>query len=255
MTMLARSDTLFCYDGSLEGFLSLVFRAYALHLFPCDIQANDSVQPALGQAIVDVETEYALAERVRIGISNKAGYKVYRCVEKAFRSDERGREMKIFSYIVLAMAGGRKAVADLSSPVVESVERLARKTDNEAEYVRQFARFELVDNGVYAAVINPCCDVLPLVIGHFVERYNVQPFLIYDEVHHLAAVYDKSRVSFVSTGDIQIPPLGSGEFEYQRLWKTFYDSISNEQRFNPDIRRGHMPKRFWKNLTEFKAAL
>lgn len=255
MTRLAQSDALFCYDGSFEGFLSLVFKAYSMHVIPGDIQKAGCEQPALGQDIVDVPTEFALAERVKVGLCNKAGYRTYGHLERAFCTGEDGCERDAFAYVVLAMAGGRRAAADLADPVVSRVEQLSNKASNEAEYLRQFVRFELMDNGVYVAVTNPKCNVLPYVMGHFVERLNTQPFLIYDEVHHLAAYYDMREVGYVRIDDIELGSWGEGEELYQQLWKTFYDSISNEQRFNPDLRRRHMPLRFWKNLTEFKLAV
>ena len=38
----------------------------------------------------------------------------------------------------------------------------------------------------------------------------------------------------------------------QYAWKTFYDTLSIDSRYNPELRRNFMPKRFWKNLTEIK---
>ena len=255
MANLKQSNALFCYDGSFEGFLTLVFAAYAHHAAPADIQPVSCAQPMLGQQVVEVATDFVLAERVKEGICNRAGYKTFACLEKAFRSCVTGREPGLFAYIVLAMDGGRRGARDLSNKTVADVERLCLKTENEMEYMRQFVRFQLMENGVYAAVVNPCADVLPLVMGFFVERYNSQPFIIYDEVHHIAALWDLQHASYVRTDEFTMPSQSEEEDAYERLWKTFYDSISNEQRFNPDLRRAHMPKRFWKNLTEIQMAV
>ena len=59
--------------------------------------------------------------------------------------------------------------------------------------MRQFVRFQhLAGEGadVWFARVNPKASVVPLIMDHFVERLGVQPFIIYDEVHHLAGVYD-----------------------------------------------------------------
>lgn len=252
MSNLRPSNTLFCYDESFEGFLTVVFTAYACHAVPASIQPASCAQPMLGQQVVEVATDLTLAERVKVGICNHAGFKTFCCLEKAFRSCVEGRELDLFAYIELAMSRGRKGVQDLSNEVVARTERLRLKTENEMEYMRQFVRFQLMENGVYAAVVNPRADVVPLVMGFFVERYNTQPFIIYDEVHRLAALWDLKRTSFVKTDEFSMPLRSEEESAYERLWKTFYDSISNEQRFNPDLRRAHMPKRFWKNLTEMQ---
>lgn len=255
MNSLKPSNLLFCYEESFEGFLTAVFTAYAYHVVPSDIQPAACAQPMLGQQVIEVSTDFTLAERVKVGICNRAGFKAFACLEKAYRSCVKGRESDLFSYVVLAMDHGRKGVRDISNRVVSNVERLCHKTENEMEYMRQFVRFQHMENGVYAAVVNPCADVVPLVMGFFVERYNAQPFIIYDEVHRLAAFWDLQCVSYVKTDEFSMPCRSEEEGDYERLWKTFYDSISNEQRFNPDLRRIHMPKRFWKNLTEIQMAL
>ena len=255
MSKLEPSDLLFCYDDTFEGFLSVVFAAYAYHALPADIQPVSCVQPMLGQPVVEVTTDIALAERVKVGVCNRAGVKAFQCLEKAFRSCVEGRELDLFAYVELAMTRGRRGTYDLSNATVSTVERLCLKTKNEMEYMRQFVRFQLMENGVYAAVVNPCADVLPLVMGHFVKRFNTQPFIIYDEVHHLAALFDLQHVSYVKTDEFSLRQCGENEELCKALWKTFYDSVSNEQRFNPDLRRSHMPKRFWKNLTEIQMAV
>lgn len=54
--------------------------------------------------------------------------------------------------------------------------------------------------------VNPKASVVPLIMNHFVERLGVQPFIIYDEVHHLAGVYDGGDWQLVNTegaGDLE----------------------------------------------------
>ena len=255
MARLERRNVVMCYDGSLEGFLSLVFCAYAQHVLPDAIAEQSCVQPALGQTVLDTECDLTLAERVKVGICNHAGYGTYRNVERAFLSCVPGRENALMEYIVRAMDGGRRAVADPSNPNVAAVERMVLSVGNELEDMYQFVRFQLLENGVYFSKINPKADLVGLMMGHFVERFNTQAFVIYDEVHHVAGVYDMRKSYLVRTDEITIPGNAAGDMEYQRLWKLFYDSVSNEQRFNPGLRRQNLPKRFWRNLTEMQLAV
>ena len=41
----------------------------------------------------------------------------------------------------------------------------------------------------------------------------------------------------------------------QQAWKRFYDTGAVEARYNPELRRQFMPKRFWKNITEMQEDL
>jgi hypothetical protein len=49
---------------------------------------------------------------------------------------------------------------------------------------------------------------------------------------------------------MRIPALSADERGYRRMWKTFYDTVAIKERINPNLRRSHMPKKFWKNMTE-----
>ncbi|MDR1181486.1 MAG: DUF4130 domain-containing protein, partial [Bacteroidales bacterium] len=44
--------------------------------------------------------------------------------------------------------------------------------------------------------------------------------------------------------------LAEEECYFQATWKQYLQSISIKERKNPNLQRQHMPKRFWKYLTE-----
>lgn len=255
MYCLYPDDVLFAYDGGLEGFFSLVFHAYARKVFPSDICPLRNMQPRLGQRIEEVQTNLEHAERVRLGLVRCAGYAAFDKVKRAFLSEKPGREASLLRYIERAMNEGHRIHRDTASAEVAAVDALVRSVGGECEKMRQFARFERMENGVYFARINPSANLVYLIMDHFVERFSTQPFVIYDEVHGVAGVYDLSNVSFVQTDELHVPSRAEDEQTFQRLWKAFYDALSNEQRYNPDLRRSFMPKKYWKNITEFAAAV
>ncbi len=255
MSMLRASRAVLCYDGSLEGFLSAVFDAYVRHLFPQRICPGACVQLGLDQQIIDVATNRAHAERVRVGLCSRAGVEVWRAVRTAFLSDEEGREDVLFSYIVRAMERGYKVSGDITVDCVARVRALVQAVYNERERMYQFLRFEKMENGVYFACINPNANVVPIMMRHFAERFNTQPFVIYDEVHGIAGVQREGATALVLTDMLTVPDRSCDELSYRQLWKCFYDAVSNEQRYNPDLRRSLVPKRLWRNMTEFQVAV
>lgn len=156
-----------------------------------------------------------------------------------------------------------RALSDITHPAVEPLFRVARAVDQECEHMRQFIRFEhLTGDGteVWFARCNPRDSVVPLIMGHFVERFNVQPFIIYDENHDVAGVYDGDTWFLVRTDDpatslLDVPARSSEEEDMQRAWRRFYCTVAVEARYNPELRRHFMPKRFWRNLTEMQEDL
>ena len=39
---------------------------------------------------------------------------------------------------------------------------------------------------------------------------------------------------------------------FEKCWKTFYDTVSIDERKSPKLMKNNMPKRYWKYLTERK---
>lgn len=67
----------YVYDGTPEGLLTAVFQAYANHEDPEDIVQGAAFQPRLDQSVRTIETDAALAERVKRGLvraTGKAGF-------------------------------------------------------------------------------------------------------------------------------------------------------------------------------------
>lgn len=148
--------------------------------------------------------------------------------------------------------------SDLSHPAVQPVFKLARTVFVEQEHLLQFTRFEHLEGGLWFARCNPKANALPLVMDHFAGRFNTQPFLIYDEAHHLAGVYEGRGWSLVRTEGLPEPTLpdrAADEATMQHAWRRFYHAVSVESRYNPELRQRLMPKRFWRNLTEMQEEL
>ena len=279
------------FDGSLEGLLTAVFASYARHENPTDVLPEGVLQARLGQHVVAIETDRAQASRVRSGFRRACGPKALAYATRASLSDEPGAATAVYRYIRHGMhlnahrgcascrrrkkcAGatnpaGRPGQAhcpkvrgaltsDLSHPAVSPVFKLARSVFTEQEHLLQFARFEHLQGGLWFARCNPKANVLPLVMDHFAGRFNTQPFLIYDEVHHLAGVYEGAGWSLVRTDGLPepvVPDRAAEEAVMQHAWRRFYRAVTVESRYNPELRQRLMPKRFWRNLTEMQEEL
>ena len=114
----------------------------------------------------------------------------------------------------------------------------------------QFIRFADIGGGLYYAHITPQANVVPLIMGHFSKRFNIQPFIIHDPRHCLSGVFDTKKwwlVEGVPQG-ISLPT--AIEDRYQELWQRFYKTIAIPERKNLVVQRGFMPKRFWGDMCE-----
>lgn len=249
----------YAHDGTLEGLLTAVFCAYENHEDPADIAPAEELQPRLGQYVRDIETDPALAKRVANGLCRVAGNDAYNLVKVVALSCAPDCGTLVYRFIRFAMKAGRLWDRDVMHPVVEPMLAVKRSMATEKEHVLQFMRFEELEGGLWFATCNPKANLIPFVMDFFSARYNTQRFIVYDEVHKIAGVHE----SCGSTSWYLVPTEGTGfpdnlpsrsdsERIMRRAWKTFYDSVSVESRYNPELRVHWMPKRFWKNLTEMQ---
>ena len=110
------------------------------------------------------------------------------------------------------------------------------------------------------AIIQPDFNVLPLISNHFKKRYADQQWLIYDSRRKYGLYYNMNAVSEVQidfTTDLQNEDAKNNSYDeneilYQELWKQYFSSVNIKARKNTKLHIQHMPKRYWKFLTEKK---
>ena len=251
----------YSFDGSLEGFFSAVFAAYARHERPAEVIRADCTQLRLGQRVAFIETDIAHAQRVSNGLTKRFGIRYTETIKEAFCSDKPDTPSAIYRFIRFSLDTKSPRAFSLQNnplgyathPSVLPVWERQRAVSFEAERARQFIRFQHMDNDVWFARYKPNASVIPLVMGWFAARYNTQRFVIYDEAHKLAGVYDGRSWYLVSGIEPQLPNVGADEALMQSAWRLFYRTIAIDERYNPELRRAHMPVRFWDNLTEMQA--
>ena len=270
-------EVAYCYDGTLEGLLSAVFAAYAHREDPTDVVRPDALQPRLGQYVRDIATDLELALRVQRGICRTCGAEAFDAVKEASLSDDPGAGTAVYRFVRYAMAENRphdcgrcrqrarcngvctrarrNVLGDIAHPAVEPLLKLRRAVGNERHRMLQFIRFEHLENGVWFARCNPSASVVPLIMDWFSGRFNTQPFIVFDENHGIAGVYEGREWYLVRTDGIDLPGPAADEALMQRAWKQFYRTVAVESRYHPELRRQFMPKRLWRNITEMQEDL
>jgi len=240
----------YTYDGSLEGFLCCVFEAYARCEQPEDIAQPQGLQYRIGQELCPVKTIDEHWQRVQKGVRRKLGYLAWEKLCACFCASSTDKEILLYRYLRQGFDRGQVALDDISHPDILPIEELYRSVGNEQQRMIMFARFAKIPEGVYCATINPKHSVLPLIMDHFAGRFNVQPFIIFDEVHNLAGISEKGEWYLSTAEGLTLPQTDSDDLIYQQLWKTFYNSIAIPERRNEKLRQQFIPKRLWKNIPE-----
>lgn len=250
--------------GTIEGLCSAVGVVYLAGCARCPVRIHvaDACQPSLGEELVEVAEDPVLARRFLAGFERATSPGDTKRVIYLCQSDDPSRGQALMDYVRYGFAQRERLWNHRAHPAVVPAFDLAFAVSRECEHARQFVRFHKTAQGIYYARFEPAANVVPLVMGHFTARFNCQPFLIHDPVHHVAGLWDGVQTQLVSTaGSTWEDPQRSGELEagddryYQALWKRFYDSVAIASRTNHDLRRQFMPLRFWKNLPEMDPRL
>jgi len=250
--LLHDADLFYVYDGTLEGLLTAVFQAFEEKQYPVNIVTERNLQISLLGSYVPIHAELDKAERVKASILKRFNTGTYQDITSVFLSDSDEKGGVILRYLQYLYSFGPRARNHLAHPAVHDFEDMLLDVNREAHHMRMFVRFAQTQGGVFFSKIDPKASVVPLIMDHFVARFNIQPFMLYDSRHELAGLFDTNTWWLVdtTTQQLTVPENTQAEDDFQALWQTFFDTIAIEERRNPTCQRNFMPKRFWGNMCE-----
>lgn len=254
------SMTLLSYDSTFEGFLTAVFEIFEFKYANPKIIKKEEVQQHLFSIPIEVITNLEKSDRVIKKLKLQLGSDGVRSLIYAFLSEKVGIEAILFNVINYAVNNkNRNVMKDFSNDFVLQISQLTKSVGREKHRMEAFIRFELLKDDIYFAKIEPDFDVLILIINHFKNRYQDQKWLIYDLRRKYGVYYDLQNIELV-TMDIDIKSIenksaeifSASEIEYQKLWWEYFDHTNIKERKNSKLHVQHVPKRYWKYLTEKK---
>lgn len=252
---------LISYDSSFDGFLSAVFEIYRQRLDVGDFLPERPYDPD-SSATFDlflqpfhVETVADSARRLRRAIVNMAGADILDLLETAFRSEERGVEMKIFAYLRKLFAGDEPGFnRNPTSKEMLPLFLLARAVRHEAGGMLGMVRFNKAPDGLYVAEIEPKYDILEMIVGHFRGRFPTGRWAIVDVLRCYGVFYDGHNTEYMEFADPDTLSRSIAQNAppdaFTRMWKSYYDTMAIKERLNPRLLRRCLPVRYWKHLPE-----
>ncbi len=248
------------YDGSFNGFLTAVFKVYEEKITVSDIQRFGEVQNALFADNERVYTNNEKAKRVWKGIQAK-NQQALKNIYFAFLSEKKGIELMLLHYIQKMFVNKASVHIDFSDATVLKISQLSKSVGREKHRMEAFVRFQLTKDGIYFANIDPDFDVLPLISKHFRNRYADQEWIIYDIKRKYGLYYNGSSMELISLDMAEVYTNSirksdrflEEEYDYQTLWNNYFKSTNIKSRINKKLHTQHVPKRYWKYLSEKKA--
>jgi len=251
--------TIWTYDNTFEGMLTLVFDFYEMKTFPDKISKDGAEQPCIFPGDYTVVTDEAKAKRVWTGLHKKISDASCQMLFYVFLSEMPDCELLILRYVKDVFESTGNIEFNFGNKNVLEVSKIAKKVGHERQRILMFARFQKTADDIYYASFDPAYDVLPLITEHFEKRFADQKWIIHDTRRNYGFYYDlksTTEITFTesmvnpSTGKIDKSVLDKYEQLFQELWKGYFKSLCIKERINPKLHVQFLPRRYWKYLIE-----
>lgn len=250
---------LFIYDQTFEGLLTAIQNAFDLNVEPDKIISTKAFQDDLFAIKYYITTDSDKFENLWEQIKDKSSEQNCQRIFKAFLSELPDIEIIIYNYIKLILETPYHVEVDFSNENLVKLNNIQKKVEREAQRVMMFVRFQKTIDEIFYASFDAKYNVIPLTVAHFRSRFSDQKWVIFDTRRKFGYYYDLENVREITIGNQKVN-LNSGQVDkdilhiseklFQKLWKSYYDTINIKERKNLKVHMQCLPKRFWKFLPE-----
>lgn len=250
----------YIFDGSFEGLLTAVFESYERKDSHVELVWDIHHLPSiLGGELFIINSEEK-AQRVWKGLKKKLDTKWVNNFYTTYLSEDPQALQHLFCFAQYIFDNPPGAEKNFGNPHVIAVDQIAHKVSRERHRMRAFIRFQKTADGIYYCPVEPDYNVLPLIARFFKDRYADQQWIIYDVRRRYGLFYNLHTVeeitydfvSEIDTRTVTLPAALTDEKEELAalLWKDYFKSTNIPARKNMKLHLQHVPKRYWKYLTE-----
>lgn len=248
----------YLYDGTYFGLMSALSDIFVRHT-PHEIRSDGiclhesaDYQGSFFTTPLSLTTDSNRAQSFAARTANELGPEYFERIMRVFLSDRPGRGDIILKFLAYAFAHGSQVMEHFQHPDVHPFRDLDRAVSREIHRMLGLIRFQRLEGEVFYAPYSPTYNITILLANHFANRMSDQFWVIHDVSRSLGLFYNKDTWH---TAPLEHAPLGglaSEEVLFQEAWKTYFKRIAIKERYNPALQMGHMPKKYWKYLTEIE---
>lgn len=239
-------------DGTWEGLLSALFQAEAMRPRAREIWMEPPAQLSFDPPVA-VINDKEHAQRVWRAVQKQLGADAQWTCQALFVSSEPTRGTLLMRYLRRAWRIGACVEEDLGNPDVWAALRVRRRVEFEIHRMKGLVRFANAGNDIFYSAIEPDNDILWQLAHYFNDRLGDQRWVLHDVARGKAVLHKPNQQG------LAVVPLERPDFDpmledkqFSSMWRTYFKSIAIKERTNPRLQRQHMPRRYWKHLTEMK---
>ena len=237
------------YDGTFEGFLSLVYEVYYKKLKPIKIYKT-LPNEMIFEEILELNTSKDNAIKVLNAIKTKFPKELIQRILNIFMCDSKEFELYLLEYIIIGFKEV-KQLYNINNSCVFYLNSLEKELFRNVHKLTGFVRFEELEDGTLYAKVESKFNVVYFLGKHFLKRFNNQNFIIHDLNRKLAFVKIQNDFSVQEVAFFDEPTYSSNEQKFQKLWKSFFHGVTIKERINPKLQRQLVPLLYRIYMSEF----
>ena len=151
--------------------------------------------------------------------------------------------------LIWRVVHGEKSLLEIAcDPLVHRLQGMAKSVHRDLHKMHAFVRFRRIDTAEgerYVAWFEPDHWIVEATARFFVDRFRGMDWAI---LTPRGSLHWDTRTLRLGPPAARADAPASDDFESH--WLDYYESIFNPARLNPDVMRGHMAVKYWKNLPE-----
>ena len=237
------------YDGSFEGFLSLIYEVYYQKLKPLKIYKtlpNEIIFDEIKEIVTIEENSKKVLDSMKKIFPKDIVCKIL----NIFMCDTKEFEMALLEYIILGFKD-TKQLLNINNSSIFYLESLEKELFRHVHKMTGFIRFEELEDGTLYAKIQTKFNVAYFLGKHFLKRFNNQNFIIHDIEREIAFVKIENNISIENIASFDTPTYSENEAKFQKLWSSFFNSVSIKERTNLKLQQNLVPLIYRTYMNEF----
>lgn len=245
---MKKTELIYLYDGNFISLLNLINKLFHEQTIPLKIKDNH-YNPNLFEQTINIKIPEN--DTIVSKIIAYYGIQIFNGMYYLFLSHNEDKELLIFYFWLYSIKYGNQIFIRRDIPIISKAIDTINYVSRENHKMKGFLRFKELKSHFLYAKMAPENNVLPLLVKHFMKRLKNENWMIEDEKRKIMAIYDNHKLMLVASNLVKIDTdLATNEEQMEKLWQTFYQTISIASRENEKCRRNFMPKKYWKYILE-----
>jgi len=237
------------YNGSFESFLTLIYEVYYSKLQVTQIK-KQMPESLFLEEIIEIQIDKEKYTKVLKALQTKFQKKHFETILNIFMCDSIDFELDLLAFIILGFKD-QKELLNINNISVFNIQNLQRELFRFNHKMTGFVRFIELEDGTLYAKIDTKFNVVYFLGKHFLKRFNNQKYIIHDIKRELAFVHNEFVKGVQNVSSFEMPKHSKDEQKFQKLWKTFFDSVSIESRENKKLQQQWVPLIYRTYMNEF----